>query len=425
MEPLSGSGAKRPRTTHHKLSVEQQAAVLKRKKSKIASAALRESGAQIHCKIGHSEKWQFLINLLSKTYSSTEKQWVRREILGKGSKVYLPLLKSENQVNSHRAALHSIIPLLQSEDGTACWTDLVQLIVEAVRLDRERGNLRSNRNLVRDFVWLHWGGDAAGWLRGISHSIWGFKLLGNNRVVTHSPKDMRVALTFEGKDKYSTYLEYLQPFLEPMQTMTTKGLQVETTHYTVNQTLGADYVLMSELLGHSGASGLIGCCFCEEHKDNYGKTHVVDGQRVPLTANPRTTESMAAAAHRPWTTGPGVECPYCHEQFPNQEAVDASQPPQTKGETKKFQQSHAGMRFGTPPIFRFPISAYAICILHLLLRLMAITFQRTIAVNLNTPEKTDAVNALIKALHLGCKKLEQRTASGDKKKDTTDINFIG
>ncbi|GAQ93252.1 hypothetical protein KFL_013900010, partial [Klebsormidium nitens] len=381
--------------------------------------------AQIHCKIGHSEKWQFLINLLSKTYNSVEKQWVRRKILGKGSKVYLPLLKSKNQVNAHRAALHAIIPLIQNEDGTACWTELPQQIVEAVRLDRERGYLRSNRELLRDFLWLHWGGDAAGWLRGTSHSIWGFKLLGNNRVVTHSPKDMRVALTFEGKDKYSTYLEYLQPFLEPMQTMTTEGLQVENTHYTVNQTLGADYVLMSELLGHSGASSLTGCCFCEEHKDNYGKTHVVNGRRVPLTATPRTTESMAAAAHRPWTTGPGVECPYCHEQFPNQEAVDASQPPQTKGETKKFQQSHAGMRFGTPPIFRFPISAYAICILHLLLRLMAITFHQTIAVNLNTPEKTDAVNALIKALHLGCKKLEQRTASGDKKKDTTDINFIG
>jgi hypothetical protein len=55
---------------------------------------------------------------------------------------------------------------------------------------------------------------------------------------------------------------------------------------------------------------------------------------------------------------------------------------------------------------------------------MAVTFLRTILENLNIPEKTDAVNALIKVLHLGCKKVEQRKASGDAKKDTQDINFI-
>jgi hypothetical protein len=56
---------------------------------------------------------------------------------------------------------------------------------------------------------------------------------------------------------------------------------------------------------------------------------------------------------------------------------------------------------------------------------MAITFLRIVAVNLNTPAKADAVNALIKALHLGCKKLEPRKTSGEKKKDTQDLNFIG
>jgi hypothetical protein len=56
---------------------------------------------------------------------------------------------------------------------------------------------------------------------------------------------------------------------------------------------------------------------------------------------------------------------------------------------------------------------------------MAITFLRTVAVNLNTQAKADAVNALIKALHLGCKKLEPRKTSREKKKDTQDLNFIG
>ncbi|GAQ88843.1 hypothetical protein KFL_004630110 [Klebsormidium nitens] len=381
---------------------------------------------QIHCKVGHGGKWQALINLLGKTYDPRLKEWIPLEIMGKGSKIFLPLLKSKNRVNDHREALHAIIPLLQNKDGTACWADLKQLIEETVKQDREKGYLQSRAQLAKDKLWLHWGGDAAGWIRGQSHSIWGFKLLGNQRVVTHSPKDMRVALIFEGKDKYSTYQEYLQPFLEHMDDLAYGGMQIDNTAYDVDQTLGADYVLMCELLGHSGASALTGCCFCEQHKDNYGKACLnAEGWKVPLPAKPCTTESMAAATHRPWTTGPDVDCPYYHEPFPDQDAVKNSKAPETKQQVKNFQQSHAGMRFGTPPLFKFPITAYVICILHLLLRLMAITFLRTVAENLNTPEKTEAVNALIKALHLGCKKLEQRKTSGDKKKDTQDINFIG
>jgi hypothetical protein len=139
----------------------------------------------------------------------------------------------------------------------------------------------------------------------------------------------------------------------------------------------------------------------------------------------RTTESMAAAAHRPWTTGPDVHCPYCKEPFPDQAAVDNSPAPVTKQEIKNFRQLHYGMRFGTPPIFKFPMTAYVICILHTLLRRMAIYFLRSIAVNMNTVKKTEVCNALVKALHLGCKKLEQRKTTGEKKMDTQDLNFIG
>jgi hypothetical protein len=201
----------------------------------------------------------------------------------------------------------------------------------------------------------------------MSHSIWGFKLLGNQRIVTHSPKDMRVALTFGGKDKYSSYKEYLEPFQKTMRTVAEEGLKIENTEYEVKQTCGADYVLMVELLGHNEASGIQGCCFCEQTKESYGKTMVKDERRVPLPATRRTTETMAATPHRPWTTGPDVHCIYCKEPFPDHNAVNQSPAPQTKGEKTRFQQLHVGMRFGTPPLFKLPITAYVICILHLLL----------------------------------------------------------
>jgi hypothetical protein len=105
---------------------------------------------QIHCKVGHGEKYQDLIHYLGKRYNNQTKEWVPKEIMGKRSRVYLPSLKSKNAVNSHRAELHAIIPLLQNKDGSSCWTDLPQLIEETVRLDKEDGYLQSRAGRSED-----------------------------------------------------------------------------------------------------------------------------------------------------------------------------------------------------------------------------------------------------------------------------------
>lgn len=83
------------------------------------------------------------------------------------------------------------------------------------------------------------------------------------------------------------------------------------------------------------------------------------------------------------------------------------------------------MRFGTPPLFNFAVVALVLCIIHTLLRLVAVTFQRTILVNLDTQEKVDAVNKVIANLHLGCKKLELQKTSGERRKDTNACSFTG
>lgn len=266
---------------------------------------------------------------------------------------------------------------------------------------------------------LHWSGDAGGWCRGLKHSKFGFKQVENGRVTAQSPSNMKTCLLFEGKDNWANYKELLAPFLPVMDELAEEGMTVEDTKYAVKQTFGADYLLLAEVMGHSGASATNGCCLCDEHKDNYGRV-VTDstGRRVPLKANDRTTASMAAAAHRPRTTGPDVECPYCQEKFPDEEAAKASVPPADEAERRAYQLKHRGMRFGTPPLFNFEVTALVLCILHTLLGLVAITFQRTILVNLDTQEKVDVVNEVISNLHLGCKKLELRKTSGERRQGT-------
>jgi hypothetical protein len=84
------------------------------------------------------------------------------------------------------------------------------------------------------------------------------------------------------------------------------------------------------------------------------------------------------------------------------------------------------MRFGTPPLFPdFSIALLALCILHWLLRISAIVFQRTILMNLDTEKKVSAVNGLTKQLHIDCKTLVLRKTSGERKKDTENIDFTG
>lgn len=83
------------------------------------------------------------------------------------------------------------------------------------------------------------------------------------------------------------------------------------------------------------------------------------------------------------------------------------------------------MKFGCPPLFNFKLVFLYLCILHTLLRLVAIVFRRTVTVNLDTQAKVDAVNRFIKEVKLGCKKAKLRKKDGKKKKDSDDINFIG
>jgi hypothetical protein len=381
---------------------------------------------QIHSRVGSGEKYQHLINTFAKNYDKEKKKWLWCELYGKDSGVFLLLLKSKNAVTAFRGEIATEIPLLQDEADTAVWADLQMLVEEAIRDDRTQRYLQSRVHLLKDQIWLHWGGDAAGWLRALKHSMFGFKLVGNQRVVAQSPKNLRTLLLFEGKDNYENSKEYLAPFFAIIKTLTEKGITVDGMHYTVRKTMGADYVLLAEIMGHCGHSADQGCCLCNAHKVDYGRTRVDDnGRRVPPVFRQRTTEQMAAAAHRPYTTGPDVACPDCNMQFSDQTAVDTAPASTTKIERQTYQWKHAGIRFGKPPLFKFLVAFLAICILHTLLHLCAITFKRTIIANLDTAEKIAAANEAIAALKLGCKELKLQKATGESKKEAKAINFIG
>jgi hypothetical protein len=134
---------------------------------------------------------------------------------------------------------------------------------------------------------------------------------------------------------------------------------------------------------------------------------------------------MCAAAHRPLKTGPDEKCPHCPQTFSNQATVDCLAGPQNKNQQKEYEATHFGQRFGKPPrLLPIDLSRVFLCILHVLLRLAATTFQRTIEFNLNTQEKVDVVNEFIKKLNLGCKKVVLRKRDGSKIKDTEAIAFI-
>jgi hypothetical protein len=380
----------------------------------------------INCKVGHGEKFQNLINISAKEFNKTTKEWDHKELFGKGSKVFLPKLKAKNAVNGLRTLIAESNPLLQDDHGTTCWLDLELLVKETLTDERKKGYLQSTMQTERLPVWIHWGADSAGWLRGISHSKIGFKFVGNGRVCNQSPANMRTILHFEGKDNYAKYKELMQPFFPVMDALTADGLDMDNVHYDFKQTMGANYVLLAEILGHASHSCTQGCCLCDINKKDYGTVVTnSEGRRVPLGGKARTLEEMAAAIHRPFTTEPRVKCPYCDELFPDQAAVDASKGPKTEAQRTAYQLKHAGMRFGCPSLFNFKLVFMYLCILHTLFRLVAVVFRRTIVVNLENEIKVDTLNKFVKDNKLVCKKVKLRSKDGKKKKDTEDINFIG
>jgi hypothetical protein len=91
----------------------------------------------INCKVGHGEKFQNLISITSKEYNEATKEWDQKELFSKGSKVFLPKFKSKNAVNGLRTLIAESNPLIQDEQGTACWLDL-ELRVKETLMDEPK-----------------------------------------------------------------------------------------------------------------------------------------------------------------------------------------------------------------------------------------------------------------------------------------------
>jgi hypothetical protein len=380
---------------------------------------------QIHCKVGHGENYQDLVHLLAKNFNTKRKGWDRVELYFKGSGVLLPLLPSCGRVDALRAEIHAENPIMQDSAGTAAWLNLSHLVDEAVELERESGFLVKRAEQSQDSIRLHWGLDAAHYFRGVKTSNFGFRLPDLEALTMHAPQQARTVVEFEGKDGYAENKQNLAPCFPVMDRITEDGLNVGGTHYDVVQSLGADYVALSESAGHASHSHRWGCCFCEQESKDYGLTKLDEtGRRVPVKTENRTLEKLFAGAHRPLKSGPNECCPYCKVPFPTQEAVDALPAPANPNQETNYDTVHHGMRFGTPPLFKIPMEEWYLCILHKLLRCSAITFQRTIEVNLDTKHKVDAINDVRAALKLGCKKVVVRKKNVASKKDTEPINFI-
>jgi hypothetical protein len=145
---------------------------------------------------------------------------------------------------------------------------------------------------------------------------------------------------------------------------------------------------------------------------------------VPDKSENITLEKLFAGAHGPLKTGPNESCPTAKSPFPTQKAVDFLPAPANPNQETNYATMHHGMGFGTPPFFKIPMEEWYLCNLDKLLRCNAITFQRTIEVNLDTKHKVDAINDVRATLKLGCKKVVVRKKDVASKKDTEPINFI-
>lgn len=381
---------------------------------------------QIQCKVGHSHKYQDLIHVLAKSYNTKTAKWDRKELCGKGSGLFIPLLPSCKRVDALRAAIGAESPLMQNADGSAAWLDLRYLLEECVRDERLHGFLRERRDAFEDMIRVHWGGDAAQYYRKVKVSKFSFRLPSLEKVILQAPQQARTVVQFEGKDDYDQNAEYLAPCIPIMDQLREEGLTIDGIHYTVIQSVGGDNVWLSEVAGTRGHIHTWACFLCECMQKDFARiTTDETGRRVPVKAEKRTLEKLFAGAHRPLKTGPEECCPYCGVAFPDQETIDALPAPQNKNQESAYMTTHHGVRFGKPPLFKIPLDEWYLCILHKLLRCAAITVQRTVEVNLDTTENVDAINAVISDLKLGCKKVVARTKTVASAKDTEPINFIG
>jgi hypothetical protein len=216
-------------------------------------------------------------------------------------------------------------------------------------------------------------------MHGVKTAKTGIRLLDKAKVTPQAPKNFRIVIQAKEKDNYEEHKKNIAPMFPVIDDIAENGVEVGGTKYTVKQSSGGDQVFLAKAAGHLGHSHANGCFLCNAHKNQYGKV-VVDatGKRVPLQFRLRTLEELCAGAQRPLSTGPFSKCPYCPQTFPDQATVDSLESPANKNQDIKYATTHLGMRFGTPPLFKFPLNMWYICCLHGLLQLAAVTFQRII-----------------------------------------------
>jgi hypothetical protein len=308
--------------------------------------------------VGHGTKYQDLIHFLGKCYIEEKQGWERVELYFKGSKIFLPLLKGIHNVNNLRNLIHAEVPIMQDATGKVAWIDLPKLVLELVGDERAMGYLKERAGLVTDKLRLHWGSDAAQYMHGVKTAKTGVRLLDKKKVTSQAPRNFKTVIQAEGKDNYTEHKKNLEPMFPMMDDIAENGVTVENTKYAVKQSLGGDYVFLAEGAGHSGHSRIRGCFLCDAHKNDSGKVVTdANGKRVPMQFKLNTLKKLAAAAHKPFSTGPDIKCHCCGLAFPSQEAVDALEPPANKNQEAKHAATHLGMRFGTPPPLQVPPSS--------------------------------------------------------------------
>jgi hypothetical protein len=159
----------------------------------------RSPAIQHHSKTGSGNRYQHLINLLSKDFNSLLEKWEEKDCLGLPG-TCLPKLKSKNRVNNLRKEIDQENHVEQEEDKKVAKVDLKKLLVASIRREQEVGYLKGRRSLREDNLEIEWGRDAAKWLRGLKHVKAGFKFLDTGNFVNNSPQNFKYVLLFEGKD---------------------------------------------------------------------------------------------------------------------------------------------------------------------------------------------------------------------------------
>jgi hypothetical protein len=353
--------------------------------------------------------------------------------------------------------------LQESVDGKVAWVNVEKKIRMDIEEHIRMGHLKISQDGNEEWVVTGlddkpivfcFSFDAANFHKGMKQTSFGYKIANLINAAANSPHVFHEFALMEGKDNHEAILEHVGEIIEQVHAIILTGSIaisvpraaqdiISVAFNTEDVVACCDLVAGRSNFGQSGCNAKKPCFFCDCAKEDLCRPDIFDDKKLKKATGDKFDDKICNLINRfnSKFTSRDIEtsnllahvelgtCPACRLEIVDEitdpesqilRAQPGDKPPPVPEQYNGTSWSvlHSCQNYGEKVLFRIPVTQWAVCILHMNLRITGMMFERTVLRNLmkdprsksKTDAKTSSSNSrashlydLLLALRIPCK----------------------